>query len=92
MAHTIRKVNVGNTAFCDVVITDYVQGGESFTLAELGLTGAVTRIFLFRPYLTGLWAPVVVGNAIKLMDPSLSYESPATVGINFPVVALVTGN
>lgn len=92
MSHTLRKVNLGNTALADIVITDYVQGGESFTLAELGLVTGVSRIFLFEPIGgIGTWRPVVVGNLIKLMDPPNTYEAPSTVGINFPIVAMVTG-
>lgn len=91
MSHTLRKVNLGNTALCDITIVNYVQGGEAFTLAELGLTGAVAGIFLFQGIAPTLWTPVVAGNLVKLMDPSLSYEAPATAGINFPICALVRG-
>lgn len=91
MSHTLRKVNLGNTALADIVIVNYAQGGESFTLAELGLTGSVTSIFLFQGIGVTQWTPVVSGGNVKLMDPSLSYEAPAQAGINFPVVAMVRG-
>jgi len=91
MSHTLRKVNLGNTALADILIVNYAQGGESFTLAELGLTGSITSIFLFQGIGVADWTPVVSGGTVKLMDPTLSYEAPTQNGINYPIVALVRG-
>ena len=48
MSHALNKVNIGNNAVVICTILNYTPGGESFTLAELGLTGSVIDIiFLF---------------------------------------------
>jgi hypothetical protein len=93
MSHTLRKVNLGNTAFCDCVIVNYPTGGESFTLAELGITGGVSRVELFELSFPGAFPyfPVVVGNKIVLLDNSTTQEIAPQTGINYPVVAMVVG-
>ncbi len=98
MSHTLRKINLGNTAFAEVVIVDYVAGGEAFTLAELGLTGALQSCLFLKTYNANPNInPVLVGGKVVLKvaetsDPSaINPEIPPTVGLNFPFVALVHG-
>jgi len=50
MSHTIRKLNLGNTALAEIVIVDYIHGGETFTLAEFGLTGTLQSALFLKPY------------------------------------------
>lgn len=97
MAHTLQKLNVGNNAVAVVKITDYVQGGEAFTLAELGLTGAlVDVIFLGNAYeqVGQFISPRLVGNKVQLGAPSANAvwaEIASQVGINFVFMAMVQG-
>jgi hypothetical protein len=99
MAHTLRKVNLGNSALAQVVITDYVQGGEAFTLAEFGLTGPLTGVdFLAIIGQNSNITPVfVTPNLVKLLLPSpaiaatLGPEQSTTSGLNYKFIAIVTG-
>ncbi len=45
MAHTTRKVNLGNAALAEVIFTSYTEGGEQFTLTEFGLTGSMVGLW-----------------------------------------------
>lgn len=93
MSHTLRKANLGNSALVDCVINDYVQGGESFTLAELGLTGGIAAVF-FIPVLgsdPSLFLVLTGGKLVlKSTFPTFS-EIPSTPGVNYPFVAIVHG-
>ncbi len=96
MSHTIRKINLGNTAIAEILIVDYVAGGEAFTLVELGLTGSVVAVFLIG--LVRVDAIVrdlgilLAGGKVLVMDRFKWAEMPSTVGLNFTFVALVRGS
>lgn len=99
MSHTLRKTNLGNSAFCIVTIVDYAVGGEAFTLAELGLTGSLQNIYFIRsdvfPAQQPLY-PVFQGGKVVLSMSDTSQtgdvrEMPATTGLNFNFLALVQG-
>ena len=93
MSHTIRKINLGNSALVEIVINDYVQGGEAFTLVELGLTGAIQSAIFLKSYNANPnIVPELSGGKVLLFGnelPALHPELPSTVGLNFPFVALV---
>lgn len=94
MSHTIRKINLGNTAFAEIVIVDYVQGGEVFTLAELGLTGALQSAVFLKAFNAQQIVPELSGGKVLLFAselPALHPELPSTVGLNFLFVAVVHG-
>jgi hypothetical protein len=96
MSHTLRKANLGNSALAQVVITDYVSGGEAFTLAELGLVGSLVGVDFINLVGQGNLTPVFVApNLVKLLQPSATAlpgpEQPSTVGLNFKFVAIVNG-
>jgi len=96
MSHTLRKINLGNTALAEVIIVDYAAGGEAFTLAELGLTGGVQSIVFLKTYdANPNIQPRLVGNKVQLLDltqpDGTMPEITPQVGINFPLVALVHG-
>lgn len=98
MSHTLRKVNLGNTALAEVVIIDYATGGEAFTLVELGLTGALQSVLFLKTYnASPNINPALVGGKVVLLgaettDPhSINPEIAPTVGLNFPFVAIVHG-
>lgn len=95
MSHNIRKVNFRNSALLDSTIIDYVQGGEPYTLAELGIVGPIALTVLLAP---SSWSgefnntvkPRLVGaNVILENGPGL--ELPSTVGLNYTFVAIVHG-
>lgn len=93
MSHSTRKVNLGNTCLAEVTIIDYVLGGESFTLAEFGLTGALVGVVFLSPS----WpkqnlSATFSGGKVFLQYPlELGTELPSTTGINFTFVAIVHG-
>lgn len=92
MSHTLRKVNLGNTALVEASIIDYVAGGESFTLTELGLTGALVSVLFLAPALSPdlPLTPVLVANKVQLQyRPGI--EIPATTALNYTFVAIVHG-
>jgi len=96
MSHTIRKVNLGNSALVEVTIVDYVQGGESFTLSELGLTGALVSAFfltspgsLITPVLSG--AKVILNNSALAFIFNIGQEIASQVGLNYTFFAIVHG-
>src|SRR5258708_39265596 len=98
MSHTLRKINLGNSALAEIVIIDYPVGGEQFTLAELGLTGALQSVLFLKTYNANPNInPVLVGGKVVLLgaettDPhSINPEIAPTVGLNFPFVAVVHG-
>ncbi len=99
MSHTLRKINLGNSALAEIVIVDYVQGGEAFTLAELGLTGALQSVVFLKSYNANpAINPSLVGGKVILNSQEFfsaamfnNLELPSTVGLNFPFVALVHG-
>lgn len=94
MSHSLQKVNVGNNALVVVKILNYVQGGESFTLVELGLTGSlVDVIFLMSQDQTTI-TPMLVGSKVLLGAPTSNTawgEIASQVGINYIFVAIVQG-
>lgn len=95
MSHTIRKINIGNSALVESTIVDYVQGGENYTLAELGITGPIAlAIFLSQASFVGDRAstikPRLLGGNI-ILDVSPAIELPSTVGLNYTLVAIVHG-
>jgi hypothetical protein len=96
MSHTIRKINLGNTCIADITILDYVQGGETFTLAELGLTSVVS-VGVIEMRILNTTSPSVTpklsGGKVLLMDQCSGEveETPSTVGLNFTFLALVRG-
>ena len=95
MSHTIRKINIGNSALAESTIIDYVQGGEPYTLAELGIVGPITLSFFLAQStwignLASLIKPRLVGaNIILEINPSV--ELPSTVGLNYTFLAIVHG-
>lgn len=96
MSHTTRKVNLGNTALAEVVITNYVQGGEAFTLAEFGLTGGLVRVIFLAVVGAQLTPVFVAPNLVKLFqptgcDPSQAQELPTTNNLNFLFCAIIDG-
>lgn len=98
MSHSLQKVNVGDNALVIVKIINYVNGGESFTLAELGLTGSVVDvIFLLsqdQQAVPMAITPQLAGGVVKLGQPtgnSAWGEIASQTGINFVFVAIVQG-
>jgi|SRR5215831_12601046 len=97
MSHDIRKINIGNSALVESTIIDYVQGGEAYTLAELGIVGPVTRVLFieqvaFLPLASdpkGI-VPIFQNNKIVLTSWPGS-EIPSTVGINYVILAVIHG-
>lgn len=98
MSHTIRKVNLGNSCLADVTIIDYVAGGETFTLAELGLvTGIVSVSTVVMNLVSGASNSnidvTLSGGVVKLMQKVSgdTTEQPTTVGLNFSFLAFIHG-
>lgn len=95
MSHSLQKVNVGDNALAVVKVINYVSGGESFTLTELGITGSVTDvIFLMSQDQTGIVPQYVGGGIVKLGAPTSTSawgELPTTNNLNFVFVAIVQG-
>jgi hypothetical protein len=97
MSHSLRTINLGNSALVEVTIIDYVQGGESFTLAELGLTGGVvSALFLTPP--NSAYVPVLSGGKVILNRSTnsgftwqIGTEQPSQAGVNFTFVAIIHG-
>lgn len=90
MSHSLSKVNVGNNALAVVKVINYTQGGEQFTLAELGLTGSVTDIiFIVDPSSTIL--PQYIGSGTVKLNSCLALEVPTTTNLNFVFAAIVQG-
>lgn len=91
MSHTLSKVNVGNNALVVVKIVDYVQGGEAFTLAELGLNGGLVNV-LFISNTNPTITPKVVGGKVLLWNQGdLMPDMISTVGLNYVFAAIVQG-
>ena len=99
MSHTLSKVNLGNNALAAILIQNYVQGGETFTLAELGLT-SVTGVYLIPlNSLQGVPLPMEYdlvlgsGGSVKLMSKASgdTQECSTTTGLNYGFLALVVG-
>lgn len=101
MAHTLRKVNLGNTAIAQVSFTSYIagQGGEQFTLAEFGLTGALQSVEFLQTVdaATGAECPArytryMGGGKVMLMDVNMpSNELTSSPSLNWKVTAVITG-
>jgi hypothetical protein len=96
MSHALNKVNIGNNAVVVCTILNYVQGGESFTLAELGLTGSlIDIIFLFSDAQScGQMFPVLSGGTVTMRTCKeiASPEIPSTNNLNYTFVAIVVGS
>ena len=92
MAHTTRVVNLGNTAIAQITITNYVVGGESFTLGEFNLTGSITGVSILQNLMSSTdIVPVVSGNFLLLKHSCNNAEIPTTNGINFSFLVIVIG-
>jgi hypothetical protein len=92
MSHTLRKVNLGNTALAEITIVDYSQGGESFTLGEFGLANGLVGVIILSVQGSTLTPVFVAPNLIKLLLPiTPDQEQPTTIGLNFTFVAIVNG-
>lgn len=98
MSHSIRKVNLGNSCLAEITIIDYTLGGETFTLAELSLTGSVLGVAtLTFNQISGIPNPnldvTLSGGVVKLMQKVTGdlIEQPTTVGLNFTFLALIHG-
>lgn len=95
MSHTLRKVTFNNTAFADTTIVDYVQGGEPYTLAELGLTGGVSFVFFLSE---NSWSansqihPRFDGINKVILEDAPGHELASTVGLNLRLVGIIHGN
>ncbi len=97
MSHSLSKVNIGNNAVVICKIINYVAGGESFTLVELGLTALVDVLFILSQDQQALSMPItprLVGSVVQLGTPtgnSAWGEIPTTSNLNFVFVAVVQG-
>lgn len=94
MSHSLQKVNVGDNAFVVCKIVNYTKGGESFTLAELGLTGSLVDVIFLMSQDQNTIVPRLVGGVVKLGSPTASSdwgELPTTTSLNFVFVAVVQG-
>ena len=102
MAHTIRKINLGNTAIAQITFTSYTAGvgGEQFTLAEFGLTGSLQSVEFIQTVdaNTGLECPAkysryMGGGKVMLLNVAVpNQELPTTSSPNWTVTAIVTAN
>lgn len=95
MSHTIRKINIGNSALVESTIVDYLRGGEPYTLLELGITGPLTLAVFLTPSswvgdLASNLRPRLLGGNV-ILDFAPGAELPNTVGLNFTFVAIVHG-
>jgi hypothetical protein len=91
MSHTLRKVNLGNSALVQATIVDYATGGETFTLAELGLVGSLVSVTFLEIVGNHPLTPILQGGKVVLLQGATTELAP-TVGVNFPLVAIVIGN
>lgn len=98
MSHSIRKANLGNSCVAEITIIDYVFGGETFTLAELGIvTGVVSVSTITLNPISGTPGPsldvTLSGGTVKLMQKVTGdlTEQPTTLGLNFTFLALIHG-
>lgn len=98
MSHNIRKANLGNSCIAEITIIDYVFGGETFTLAELGLvTGVVSVSTIPLNPISGAPSPnldvTLSGGTVRLMQKVTgdTVEQPTTIGLNFTFLALIHG-
>lgn len=95
MSHSLRKVNLGNSALCSIMINNYAgDGGEQFTLAELGLTGSVVAVVVMGVDVfsnpNNYNVEYVGGGKIRvIVRPGL--EAPATTAMNLFFTAMVQG-
>lgn len=102
MAHSIRKVNLGNTAFAQVTFTSYTAGlgGEQFNLAEFGLTGSVVNIFFLSlvnatdgTESNDNYAKYVGGGKVMLMNVNIPSQEMATNNsLNLTLFAIIQGS
>lgn len=95
MSHTLRTVNLSNSVLAESVIIDYVQGGETYTLAELGIVTALQSIFFLLPATyfddgTRNIIPRLSGGKI-ILEIGPGIEIASRVGINFKFAAVVHG-
>lgn len=91
MSHSLQKVNIGNNALIICKIIDYVQGGESFTLGELGLTGSLTTVIFLTDQNVAI-RPKLVGAKVQLFaGGDLLGDMPNTSGLNFVFCAVAQG-
>jgi hypothetical protein len=98
LSHTIRFVNLGNSALAQVTIPNYVNGGETFTLAEFGITGSLINVYFVgivdRTGTPAPYFPFLVGASLHLLNrpgTDLTNEIATTNGLNFTFLALVQG-
>jgi len=97
MAHNINKVLFGtHVSMALITITAYVQGGESFTLAEFGLSGTLQSLFFLST--TGFGnteaqCKYMGAGVVKLLDPAaigIGEELAANPSMSFQFLAVVT--
>lgn len=100
MAHTVRKINLGNTALAQVTFTSYTagQGGEAFTLAEFGLTGSLVNVEFLQTVdaVTGSeclarYTTYVGAGKVKLLNPATLQELSTTASLSWTVFVAVIG-
>ena len=97
MAHTITYTPARFSGIFTVTVTNYVAGGESFTLADFALNALPVLPVVNasnRNSLNALLFPLVVGGNLKLFQISggVFSELPTTNGINAIFdVALLSG-
>jgi hypothetical protein len=97
MSHITRSVNLGNTSLAVIQFVNYVAGGETFTLAEFGITGSLVSVYTISiSKLGGLnqeFDLSLSGAVIKLLDRCSGdvIECPTTIGLNYVVVVVVNG-
>lgn len=95
MSHTVRTQKLGSTNAVLVIcmISSYVagQGGESFTLAELGLTTGIAAIFLLPNSQVSGFTPVLNGFQV-LLESNGAGEIPSNAALNYTFGALIDGN
>jgi hypothetical protein len=102
MAHTIRKINVGNTAIAQVTFTSYTSsaGGEQFTLAEFGLTGSLVNVQFFAmidPFngneCNEKYTRYMGAGKVMLLNPATLLEQPTVAsGLSWTINCIVTGS
>lgn len=88
MSHTIRKINLSNSALVESTIVDYNAGGEAYTLAELGLTGALVSVAFLAIIGQPGFIPILQGGTV-VIQARPGVEIQPTIGLNFSFVAIV---
>jgi hypothetical protein len=92
MAHITKAITAGNPAVASLAVvtfTSYTQGGDTFTLAEFGLTGTLANLFFLQTL--GDSVPGASGNGAQYLqyvgDGVVKIMRPDTPSIELPTVA-----